>query len=43
LAKPWRNTKGLRVAFPRPLIFMVAGARFELWKRPPKFEFLLSY
>jgi site-specific DNA recombinase len=23
--------------------FVVAGARFELWKRPLKFEFLLSY
>jgi hypothetical protein len=23
--------------------FMVAGARFELWKRPLRFEFLLSY
>ena len=22
---------------------MVAGARFELWKRPLKFDFLLSY
>jgi len=23
--------------------FMVAGARFGLWKRPLKFEFLLTY
>src|SRR4030095_3847949 len=32
---------------PRALAFpgltLVAGARFELWKRPLKFDFLLSY
>ena len=37
-----RNTKG-----PEALVFralsLVAGARFELWKRPLKFEFLLTY
>ena len=27
----------------KPLMSMVAGARFELWKRPLKFEFFLSY
>jgi hypothetical protein len=43
LGEVWA-TKGL-VAFASasPSSFMVAGARFELWKRPPKFEFLLSY
>ena len=26
-----------------PSLSMVAGARFELWKRPVTFEFLLTY
>jgi len=38
------ESKGAADAAPLYLLgSMVAGARFELWKRPLKFEFLLTY
>ena len=38
-----KKLPGTRNRGVRNLWLMVAGARFELWKRLPKFEFLLSY
>jgi hypothetical protein len=44
LGEVWVNKKGLAAAASaNPSSFMVAGARIELWKRPLKFDFLLSY
>ena len=39
-----KTTKGLAaLASANPSSFMVAGSRFDLWKRTLRFEFLVSY
>ena len=44
LGEVWGNEKGLAVAaYANPSSSMVAGARFELWKRTLTFEFFVTY
>jgi hypothetical protein len=44
LGEVWVKAKGLAaLASANPSSFMVAGARFELWKRPLIFNFLMTY
>src|SRR5947209_16300077 len=44
LGEVWGNEKGLAVAASaNPSSSMVAGARFELWKRTLTFEFFVTY
>jgi hypothetical protein len=37
------ETKGVTTCAVTPSVYLVAGAHFELWKRPLTFELLLSY
>ena len=43
LGEVWVNEGARAAASANPSSFMVAGARFELWKRPLTFNFLITY